>query len=102
MLSNKHRDALIANWGDNTESLCVYAPVRVYDAHGPWQCFLVAMNPDWQNEIFCIISSGCKSDAFIGAWSLDDMSAMYNSHGEPLEVDQEYSLKLASQIIREL
>lgn len=92
----------MANWGDLMESLHVYAVARVYDPCGPWQCFLIAMNPQDQDEIFCIVSGGKNIFPEVTEWTLYELSFMYNAQGESLQVDEEYRPKMAYQVLNEL
>ena len=100
-LSKQHTDHLIENWSDVMYCLACYATLRVYDTQGPWQCFLIAINPQDQDEVFCIISYG-KLQADVETCRLSELGQMYNSHGEPLQIDYEYRPKLAYQILRQL
>lgn len=92
---------LEANWGDLMLCLACHATLRVYDTQGPFECFLLAMNPQDHDEVYCLIACGMMEPTAEHC-RLSELQAMYNSHGEPLEIDTEYRPRLAYQILQQL
>lgn len=102
MLNNAQQKRLNENWGVLMECLECYAIVRLYDANGPWQCYLIAINPDDQEEVYCIISAGKNLPAEVTYFSMQDISCLYNALGERVQVDYEYRPKMAKTLLKEL
>lgn len=102
MLNETQIEKLKANWGARAEALACYAEVRLFDPCSSWQCFIVAMNPDDEDEIYCIISTNPKTQPDVSVWSLVDVSLLFNSEGEGVRVDQEYRPMRAAELFKKL
>lgn len=99
MLSNKHKDKLKANWGERAETMECNAEVRVYDPLSKYECYIFALNPEDENEIWCIINGfSVETDKL----TLGEIASYYNSHGEGLQVDYEYRPRQATEVYRSL
>src|ERR1043166_3094410 len=99
MLSQKQTEKLKANWGELTETMECNAEVRVYDPLSDYECYIFGINQENEDEILCIINI---SGAEVAQWSLKELEACYNSHGEGLQVDFEYRPRQAKEIYRRL
>jgi len=97
MLNEKQKQKLKKNWGVLADTLECLAEVRVYDPLSSWESYILAMNPEDEDEIFCIIK-GCNVEAC--QWRLTEMQAMHNSGGDHVKVDKEYKPRKASEIYK--
>lgn len=93
---------LMKNWGDKAECMECNAEFRVYDPKSYWQCFLLAMNPENQQEIKCIISGGNNLEPTLTEWTDYELSLLYNDDGEGVQIDTEYRPRKAAEIWRKL
>ena len=94
-LSSTQRKRLLNNWGDRAECMDCQAIVRVYDPGSSWECYIYAMNPEYPDEIRCLIHG---FDIEASDWLLSDMILMYNRSGSTLIVDQEYRPQHLTQL----
>lgn len=101
-IDSKQSAKLKDNWGAKAESLQCQAELRVYDPLSDWQCYIYAMNPDNENEIMCLISGGKNIEPVTVDWTLYEMSLLYNSHGEGVEIDTEYRPRQTAELFKML
>lgn len=52
-----------------------------------WECYIYAVNPEDEDEVLCIINC---FDVTTDKCSLKELSSMFNSQGEGLQIDHEY------------
>lgn len=102
MIQNQVKQKLMRNWGEQANSLNCFAEVRVYDPLSSWECYIYAMNPDNENEIQCLISGGRNIEPITTEWTMYEISMLYNSHGEGVEIDEEYRPRVVSEILKKL
>lgn len=102
MLTDKQVLKLLTRWGEKAETLSCLAEVRVYDPLSSWQCYILALNPNDADMIYCIISGGKNIKPEACEWSLYELCMLYNSEGESPIVDHEYKPKLAAEIFKQL
>lgn len=102
MLSETQVEKLKSNWGARAEALACFAEVRVYDPCSAWQCFLLAINPQDEDEISCIISANPKEAPEVTLWTLSDLFSLFNNQGEYVQVDQEYRPRRAAELFKKL
>jgi len=99
MLSPKQVETLQKNWGVISECLSCKSEVRVYDPLSTWECYIHAMNPDNPDEVVCIINGETVE---VSIWSLKEIAALFNSHGDSIRVDTSYRPRLAKEVYKSL
>jgi len=97
MLTIQKKKKLIANWGDEAEAMECTAEVRVYDPLSSWECYIYALNPENEDEIWCIVKGFFVE---VSKWSLQELFSRYNTEGELVQVDDEYVPRHVSEIYR--
>lgn len=98
MLPNQIKKKLKANW-PKAESMDCNAEIRVYDPGSPWECYIFAMNPEEENEIWCVIH-GYNTEVTL--YYINALFAMFNAMGEAPIIDEEFRPRNAGQIYRKL
>ncbi len=98
MLTNQTKKKLKANWL-LAESMDCNAEARVYDPGSPWECYIFAMNPEEENEIWCIING---FDVEITLYYINSLFEMFNAKGESPIIDEEFRPRHAGQIYKKL
>ncbi len=89
------------NW-HRAQALACYAELRLYDECSDWQCYLLAMNPENDNEVFCIISGGKNLEPDTTLWSLHEIGMLFNANGEGVRVDTEFRRREAVEVFKRL
>ena len=102
MLNDTQIEKLKSNWGARAETLACYAEVRLFDPCSSWQCFIIAINPNDEDEINCIISTNLKASPEVILWTLSGVYSLFNSQGEGVEVDQSYRPIRAAELFKKL
>jgi len=102
VLTFEKKERLKQSWGDKAEAMECNAEVRVYDPNSSWQCFIYAMNPEDENEIMTIEAFGRPYEIHHGVGEMSRLLNMYQSNGEPLEIDFEFRPRNAGEILRKL
>jgi hypothetical protein len=100
MLSQALKDKLKANWS-LAESMACKAEMRVYDPLSSWQCYIIAMDPNNDDHIMCIISVS-EWVCVLTPWLISEIGRSYNSEGERPSIDYDYRPKMASQVFKQL
>ena len=100
ILTQALKDKLKANWL-LAESMACKAELRVYDPLSVWQCYLIAMNPQDENEVACILST-TMGHCIYTLWTIKEINDLYNWEGEKPSIDLEYRPRMASQIFKQL
>lgn len=93
---------LMKNWDSSNDSLHCNAEIRVYDPASSFQCYIIAMYPEDENTIYCILQTNKCSQAVATLHTVFALDAMYNENGEGLEIDTEYRPRQASEILKRL
>ena len=101
-LNQKQLEKLKANWGARAQALACYAEIRVYDPLSNWECYLLAVNPNDDNELNCIISTNKWASPNVSDWTLDELNMLYNSAGESPVIDEEYRPVWAFELFKKL
>lgn len=96
------KEKLKKNWGERAEALQCLAEIRLYDPLSPWQCYILALDPEDETTVFCIISGGNNLEAMATTWTLYEIAMLYNAYGEGVKIDQEYRPRKAEIIFKEL
>jgi len=78
------------NWGEKADSLHCLAEIRLYDPQSTWECYLYALNPEDEDEVRCIVKVSHQQEPSLEKWYLTNIKSLFNSHGEGVQVDQEY------------
>ena len=99
-LSEKQKKALINNWGDRAESLACNAIVRLYDPLSKWECYLYAMNPQDENDVLVILRNGLGVCVLNETWTMNELDALFNEHGEGIGVDESYRPRSIESILK--
>lgn len=102
MLSPTDKQNLLQNWGDKAEALACKAEVRVYDPSSSWECYLIALNPDDENTVKCLIRPHKNAETVYEEWTLENIKSLFNENGESVIVDDEYMPQGAAQLFKNL
>jgi hypothetical protein len=100
MINSTQKQRLLNNWGARAESMACNAEVRVYDPLSSWQCYILALNPEDENTIMCIVSTNKWAEPMLTDWTLYDLSQLYNSNGEGPDLDKEYRPRRAAELFK--
>lgn len=98
-MNQKVKENLLNNWGERAESMACFAECRYFDAESGWACYLLALNPQDQDEIVCII------DGFFPEfchWSLKELYSKYNCDGEYVIYDIIFRRQRAAELFKQL
>lgn len=87
MIPKKLFKKLSDNWGYPAETLECDAVMRIYDPQSRWQCWILAINPDDINQIYCIIDGETVECC---EWTFRELWQAYGADGEPPSVDVEF------------
>jgi len=98
MTRPKHINELLNNW-DTAESLNCNAILRYYDPNSYWQCFILAVNPQDEDEMYCIIAS-VEVDSQV--WRFSEMNRLFNSDGESPSLDLTFRPIRADVLLKQL
>lgn len=90
------------NWGESADSLQCNAEIRLYDPLSTFQCYIIAMCPDDENTLYCILHTNKCTRPVATLHPLWQLEQSYNEHGEGLEIDTEYRPRQAVEILRDL
>jgi hypothetical protein len=99
MLNEDIIATLKANWGDKATCMACFAEVKFMDELSGWSCYILAMNPDNEDEIACIVKG---FDVELCTWSLKELYCSYNVEGESPCIDHEYRRVRASELFKRL
>jgi len=99
MLSEAIIATLKSNWGDRATCMACFAEVKFIDELSGWSCYILAMNPDNEDEIACIVKG---FDVELCTWSLRELKQSYNSIGEAPCIDLEYRRVRALELFKRL
>lgn len=102
LINPKESERLQENWGEKADALACNAEVRLYDPMSAWECYIYAQNPENDDEVMCIISTGKNSEISIEEWTLDAIRFLYNGEGVGVDRDDEYRPRLASEVFKQL
>lgn len=98
MINSKQRTRLYANW-IHRETLTTNAEVRLYDPLSPWECYIIAMNESFPDEIYIILNGAYPETA---TWTLSEVIQCYNSLGDHPVVDEHFKPENAGRLLRKL
>lgn len=98
MLTPQQKQQLQNNWNKRDHPDCK-GEVRIYDPLSPWECYLIALNPENDDEVYCIIKGFSVQ---IMTWYMKSIENMFNNAGEPPKVDHEYRPIEAQEIYKKL
>lgn len=98
MITNDQRERLLRNWPVASALHC-NAEVRLYDPLSKWECFLIGMNPQEENEVMAIISGHSLT---VDIEILDEILSSYNVEGQNPLIDDEYSPRHAVNVLKHL
>lgn len=99
MLSHSQKEVLKANWGERATCMACFAEVKFIDELSGWSCYILAINPDNEDEIACIVKG---FDVELCTWSLKELYHSYNVEGESPCIDHEYRRVRASELFKRL
>lgn len=102
MISEKQKELLKSNWGDKTDSLECKAIVRLFCDKSKWECYIISMNPDDEDEIMCLTKPFDDDYAFVEPWSLQEISLLYNLEGEFVRSDKEFVPRYVKYLIKKM
>lgn len=99
MLTQKQIQKLKDNWGDKAECLSCNAEVRFFDPLSKWECYIYAINPFYEDEIYCIVKG---FDVEASNWRMSELLKQFNEHGQPPQLDKEFRPMRASVLFKKL
>ena len=99
MIHHVQKEKLKNNWGDKANSMACFVETRVYDPLSSWECYIYALNPIDEDQILCIIN-GLTVE--VTDWTMKELFALFNEHGDPPRVDVEFKPRRASEIFKQL
>jgi hypothetical protein len=99
-LSPKIIDRLKSNWGDRMHAMACYAEARIMEPRNRWAVYLLAMNPQDEDEIFMLTDQWKAEMPEIG--SLQALGETFNDEGEYPLIDCEYRPVWASELFKRL
>ena len=99
MITETQKQRLMANWGERADSLACNAEIRLYDANGPWECYIYAINPDNEDEIMAIVKAEMVETC---TCSLTELMSMYDLEGQPIRQDRCFRPRHAEVILKRL
>jgi hypothetical protein len=99
MITHSQKEKLLANWGEKAEAMACRAEVKLHDPLSGYECYIYAMNPEDEDEVFCIING---IDLEISLWRISDLATRFNSEGEGLCQDKEYRPRMAAELFKTL
>ena len=97
-IPDKIKERLFKNWGVMAETFQCNAEVRLYDALSCWECYLLAINPENEDEAF-IFSIDEMRHLEIGIDSLSHILSTWNSEGEFMEIDGTFVPRKANALL---
>lgn len=98
-LSDLKLKKLKSNWNDKAESMACFAEARFYDSDSEWACYILALNPDDDDEIICIINGFYVE---LTRWSLKELYLKHNENGEYITYDNAFRPIWASELFKTL
>lgn len=100
MIPQPIKNSLKSNWGDRMHAMACYAVVRIKEPRGQWGIYLLAMNPEDEDEVFVLWDHWlCIPPEFA---SLRAILGTFNDEGEYPIIDEEYRPVWASELFKRL
>jgi hypothetical protein len=99
-LPEKIRNRLKSNWGDCMHAMECYAEVKLITPKARWGAYLLAMNPEDEDEIFVLWEQVNPLPPEI--YSFRDLHYLYDEEGEYPIIDEEYRPRKALNIFKRL
>lgn len=99
MFTEKQKEKLKSNWGDKAECLECEALHKFIIHSGRWECYLLGMNPENEDEIYCIWN-GYNLSAEKGF--LNFIMNIYDERGDNPILDKSFRPRKASEIFKNL
>ena len=99
-LSPEIKDRLKSNWGDRMHSMACYAEIKIIDPKERWGVYLLAMNPEDEDEVFFMGSSFPVLTPEIA--SLRAITEAFNDEGEYPILDNEFRRVWAAELFKRL
>lgn len=94
-----YKNSLLQNWGSKAEAMACFAEVRIFDPASLWACYILAMNPEDEDEIVCIIDGFTVEFCH---WSLKELCSKFNDEGQYVMFDTEYKPMRAAELFKTL
>lgn len=89
------------NWGDRHESLACNAEARLYDCFDEWACYLIAINPENENEVFCIIvDHDLSPKVFTAQTEMIYLLHKWDREGGPMILDESFIPRKADTLFK--
>ncbi len=98
MINSKQKARLLSNW-EHRETLTTNAEVRIHDPNSEWQCYLIAMNPQNDDEVYAMVVGWYPE---VCMWELSSLMASYNEDGEHPIIDNTFRPCNAGDLLRKL
>lgn len=90
---------LFKNWGEPAQNLTCNCEWRYHDPEGPWECYVMALDPEAPDQAHVIINGETIE---VGIINLVDIMQMYNVHGEPPSIDADWRPRNAAWVLKQL
>lgn len=91
---------LRANWGPRSEAMACFAEIKFIDHSSGWAWYILAVNPEDDNTINCIMDEG--GNVNICTLTLSELELFYDCNGNAPEIDTEYRRIKADVLYRKL
>lgn len=88
MIPAKVYEKLKSNWGPRAESLNCFAEYKLCGKSGKWAWYLLAVDPEDDETVKCIMTRGGVPD--ICTTTLSNIELFYDEDGELPEGDREF------------
>jgi hypothetical protein len=99
MLNESIRNKLMNNWGEMSECLARKAEVKLFDSLSCWECYLLAINPQDEDECISILVTEEREVIILEA-SLHDLLSHWNRDGEFMELDPLFVPRHAETLLK--
>lgn len=93
------KQRLLNNWGDKASAMACYAEVKLWDRRSGWAVYIMAMNPEEEDEVYGILHTDRIE---VGAYTMKELGASYNTYGEYPVLDPDYRRRWASELFKQL
>lgn len=99
-LSPEIKDRLKSNWGDRMHAMACYAEVKIIDPKERWGVYVLAMNPEDEDQVFVLYDRVDPLEPEI--YSFRDLCADFNDEGEYPIIDNEYRRVWTAELFKRL
>jgi len=99
MINEATTQKLKDNWGDKAECLACNAEIKLFDPLSCWECYILAINPNDENECKVILVNEAK-EVLVLDTLMQDLLGRWNGEGEFMEIDHMFKPRQASSLFK--